>query len=324
MDGKQIVNKIKTIGILPVLSVPDPAKAVDLANALIRGGIPVMEIMLRTPDALKSIRAIAETCPEMLIAAGTVLSEEQADASIRSGASFLVSPGLDSHLVSYCLSKGYPIVPGVSTPSEVQCAVSMGLKALKFFPAGVPGGFETLKSFHGPFPDVEFVVTGGINDRNYLDYLALPHVFAVYGGFVAPSDLVAAGSFDLITERCRRAIAGIFGFEIAHVGINCENEKDSLAFAELFSRVLNVPITEYPNCHFAGTLLEINKAPGRGRNGHIGLLTRDLVRAAAYAESRGIAFDWDKALFFPGSKRVKCVYFKNDIAGFAFHLLQKE
>ena len=323
MEKESVLKKIGNLGILPVIALPDADCALPLAEALISGNIPAIEITLRTPAAYDGIKAIAEKYPDMVLGAGTVLTPEQADRAVECGAGFIVSPGFDAALVRYCLDKGYTVIPGISGASELQQALAMGLTTLKFFPAEKLGGADMLKQLHSPFPSVKFIATGGISVANMKSYLALPCVSAVGGSFVAPAELISAGEYAKITELCKKAVSELLGFSIGHVGINCGSAEESMLVAKLLSVALNVPVIEHPGCNFSGTLFEVLKSPGRGKLAHIAILTDDLMRAADYVERNGIALDWEKATYFPDGKRILALYFKEDIAGFALHLLQK-
>lgn len=315
-----VFDKAAELGIVPVLSIPDVSHAVPLVKGLAKGGLPLIEVMFRTDAALDSIREIAEKCPEICVGAGTVVTIEQADAAMAAGAKFLVSPGFDPELVKHCVEKGYDILPGIATPTEIQNAVKFGLKYLKFFPAPTGGGTEALDMFSGPYPGVKFVVTGGMGADTIAEYLDVPCVAAVGGTFPAPMKMILDDDADGIAEVTRRAVAEVFGFRIAHIGINSENEAEAKKTAETLARIFGLEVIPHDPCYFAGSLVEVMKGQGRGRLGHIAIGTRDIVRAAKYVERAGIALDWENAKYYPDGS-LMCVFFRDDIAGFAFHLL---
>ncbi len=316
-----IFEKIGKFGIVPVVSVPNEESAFALAKGLVAGGLPLVEITLRTPAAIDAVRIIAKQFPEIILGAETILTKEQADEAVEAGAKFLVSPGFDPELVSYCLEKGYDFLPGVSTATEIQAARKFGLKYLKYFP-GVIGGVSAIKQLSGPYPDVKFVVTGGITEDNLRDFLSVPSVAAVGGSLVASREQIASNDSEGIAETCRKCVQKIFNFHIPHIGINTENEAESKQTAEFLSKILGLSVIPYDTCNFAGTLFEVMKGKGRGRLGHIAIGTSDIHRAAAYVERMGIVLDWENPKFFPDGSLL-CVFFKDDIAGFAFHLLQR-
>lgn len=190
--------------VIPVLTIEDPAHAVPLARALAAGGLPVIEITLRSAAAPAAISAIAREVPEAVVGAGTVNDPAAVKVAKEAGAQFLVSPGLTDELARAAHDSQLPFLPGVMTPSEALAARSRGFRSLKLFPATAAGGVELLASFAGPLPDLTFCPTGGITAATYRDYLALPNVACVGGSWVAPKKLVAAGSFAAITELSRQ------------------------------------------------------------------------------------------------------------------------
>ena len=198
-------DRLRQTGIIPVVVLSQAEDAVPTARALLRGGIDVMEITLRTPAAGDAIAAVAGSVPEMLIGAGTVLNPGQCELAVRKGANFLVSPGFNQDMAKWCSSKGIPLIPGCVTPSEIMEAYAMGIRIVKFFPANVYGGLAALKALSGPFRDVRFIPTGGINSENLSDYLCAPWIHAVGGSWICPEKEIVAGNFDYITELCLQA-----------------------------------------------------------------------------------------------------------------------
>jgi 2-dehydro-3-deoxyphosphogluconate aldolase/(4S)-4-hydroxy-2-oxoglutarate aldolase len=191
--------------VIPVIVLQDPAHAVPLARALVAGGIRMLEVTLRTPVALRCIEAIAREVPAAVVGAGTVRSAADAQAAALAGARFAVSPGFTRAVGKACNELGLPLLPGVSTGSEIMLAQEEGYTALKFFPAVPAGGAAMLKAWHGPFNDVKFCPTGGISAQNAAEFLALPNVACVGGSWLTPSDAVAAGDWARITELAAQA-----------------------------------------------------------------------------------------------------------------------
>ncbi|MGY0236665.1 bifunctional 4-hydroxy-2-oxoglutarate aldolase/2-dehydro-3-deoxy-phosphogluconate aldolase [Longispora urticae] len=186
--------------VIPVVVIHDAAHAVPLARALVAGGLPAIEITLRTPAALDAVRAIAAEVPEAFIGVGTVTTPAHVAASVAAGARFLVSPGATPDLHAALADSGLPYLPGVATVSEVLAAVERGLTELKFFPAEAAGGAPYLKALSGPLPDVRFCPTGGITVDSAAGYLALPNVGCVGGSWLTPADLLAAGDWDAVRD----------------------------------------------------------------------------------------------------------------------------
>lgn len=189
--------------VVPVVVIEDAEKAVPVARALVAGGLPVIEITLRTAAALDAISAVASEVPDAIVGAGTVLGVEQANSAVAAGARFIVSPGLHEPVVEAASKLGVPIVPGVSTATEAQRAWNLGLRELKFFPAGLSGGVPMLKAFAAVFGDLSFMPTGGVSAKNLHEYLQLPSVVACGGSWLTPAAAIEAGDYEQI-----RALAG--------------------------------------------------------------------------------------------------------------------
>ncbi|MDP2808705.1 MAG: bifunctional 4-hydroxy-2-oxoglutarate aldolase/2-dehydro-3-deoxy-phosphogluconate aldolase [Rhodocyclaceae bacterium] len=196
----QIRELIGRTAVIPVLAIDDVAHAVPLARALCDGGLKLLEITLRTPAALPSIAAIAAALPEVVVGAGTVRSASDAARASEAGARFAVSPGYTAALGNACVNLGLPCLPGVATASEVMAAFDDGYDVMKFFPAETAGGLSMLNALAGPFPDVAFCPTGGINAKNALAYLARTNVLCVGGSWLAPRAEVADRNWAKVTE----------------------------------------------------------------------------------------------------------------------------
>ena len=192
--------------VIPVIVLNDVAHAVPMARALVEGGIRMLEVTLRTPQALACIEAIARAVPEAVVGAGTLRSKADAQAAANAGARFAVSPGYTSTLGAVCRDLGLPLLPGVATGGEIMAAQEDGFSALKFFPAMQAGGSAMLKAWSGPFFDVKFCPTGGISLQNAPDFLALPNVLCVGGSWLVPADALAQGDWARITTLAREAV----------------------------------------------------------------------------------------------------------------------
>ncbi len=199
-------DKIKSFGVIPVVVLENAEDAKPLAEALVKGGLPVAEVTFRTAAAKESIRIMSENYPEMLVGAGTVLSVSQVDEAVEAGAKFIVTPGFDEEVVDYCLSKDIPVFPGVITPTEVTMAVKKGLKVVKFFPASQFGGLKTIKALSAPFGMVKFMPTGGIDASNLSEYLSSDKIVACGGSWMVKGDLVKAKEFDKIEALTKEAV----------------------------------------------------------------------------------------------------------------------
>ncbi len=193
--------------VVPVVVIDDADKAVPVARALVAGGLPVIEITMRTAAAPEAIAAIAREVPDAFVGAGTVLSTEQAETIVAAGARFIVSPGLFEPVVAKADELGVPVFPGTATASEVQQAWNMGLRVLKFFPAGQAGGLPMIKALSSVFRDVRFMPTGGVSARNLRDYLESPAVIACGGSWLTPASAIADGDFQQIQDLAAEAVA---------------------------------------------------------------------------------------------------------------------
>lgn len=204
-----ILQKIGTLGVVPVVTIEKAEEAIPLARALVAGGLPCAEITFRTAAAAEAIRLIAADNPTMIVGAGTVLSIEQAQTAINAGAKFIVTPGFDATVVDYCLKNYVPITPGVITPTEINMALNKGLRLLKFFPAEAAGGVNMLQALSAPFGHVRFMPTGGINLNNLDDYLSVPSVHACGGSWLVSRKLINAGDFAAVTNLASEAVARV-------------------------------------------------------------------------------------------------------------------
>jgi 2-dehydro-3-deoxyphosphogluconate aldolase/(4S)-4-hydroxy-2-oxoglutarate aldolase len=202
MDIRQIVS---TAPVIPVITLGEATAAVPLARALVAGGLPVIEMTLRTPVALEAIRAIAGAVPDAIVGAGTVTEPARFAAAAGAGARFAVSPGFTPALSAAAKQAGLPFLPGVMTSSEIIAALGAGHELLKFFPAEPAGGIAALKALAGPFPQVTFCPTGGIHAEQAKAYLALPNVIAVGGSWVTPQAAIDAGDWAQITRLAKEA-----------------------------------------------------------------------------------------------------------------------
>ena len=317
----KVLEKISLAGLVPVIKVEKAEDAVPLCRALAEGGLPVAEITFRTAAAPEAIRRVAAELPDVILGAGTVLTIEQAKQAVEAGATYIVSPGLNPKVVKWCVDNDIPVLPGCANPSDIETAIELGLDTVKFFPAEALGGLKLIKAMAAPYGNIKFVPTGGINEKNALDYLAFNKVAAIGGSWMVPGDAIAAGDWGRIRDLAASAVNLMLGLEIVHIGVNCENEAQAKAEGAQLAKLFALPVHDRgPKCDFVGDMFEVMKAPGRGAKGHIAIGTRDIVRAKFHMELRG--FEFDEPMLNDKGK-MNAVYLKNDIAGFAIHLLQK-
>lgn len=196
---------LKSIGIIPVIQINDAEKAVPLALALKKGGLPAAEVTFRTDAAEEAIRRIKIEVPDVCVCAGTVLNVKTAERAVKAGASAIISPGTNPEVVRWCIANRVPVIPGCATPTEVEACMRMGLDFVKLFPAEVVGGVKMLKALGGPYGNMKFMPTGGISAQNVAEYLALPNVLCCGGSWMVPGGLLDAGDFDAIEALAREA-----------------------------------------------------------------------------------------------------------------------
>lgn len=212
-NWKRSAEEVLSLGpVVPVIVIEDIKDAVPLAKALIAGGVKVLEVTLRTACGLEAIKKIMAEVPEAVVGAGTVTSVEQLKEVTKAGVEFIITPGLTPSILKAAVEGSVPVIPGVATISELMTAKEAGLKAFKFFPAEINGGTAALKAFSGPIPDAKFCPTGGINLKNYRDYLALKNVICVGGSWFVPTDFIREGNFSGITKLAKEAVEGAKSF----------------------------------------------------------------------------------------------------------------
>lgn len=313
------LKRISEIGFVPLFAMQDSKDAGLLAKALYQGGIPVAEITFRTDAALDCIKKMKEEVPQLMVGAGTVHTVEQAEAAVRAGATYIVTPGFHGEVVRWCMDNKVDIIPGTASPADVEQALDFGIEMCKFFPAEAYGGVKTLKALAGPYAGISFLPTGGVNENNMLDYLALPNVAAVGGSFICPGKMIESKDWDGISAYCHSLVHKLLGFELAHVGINTKDADEAKQVAERLSFLFGKTMTEFLGAFFAGSIAEVVKGTYLGTMGHIGINTRDMERAAAYFGRLGIEFDADTESR-DAQGRLNAVYFKEQIGGFAVHL----
>lgn len=203
----KLISTLRRAPVVPLVQSDDPEIALETARALMLGGLNVIEVVLRTDDALACLQKIAKELPFANVGAGTVLSAKQAEKAIAHGAKFIVSPGLNESVVGVARANNMPVLPGIATATELQQAWNMDLRTVKFFPAGLAGGPKMLKALSSVFRDMEFMPTGGVNASTLADYLAVPAVLACGGSWLTPKDAIASGDFETITTLAKEALS---------------------------------------------------------------------------------------------------------------------
>lgn len=205
----EMTAHLRKLRLVPVIVIDDATSAPALGRALRDGGLPCAEVTFRTPGARDALARMTAECPDVLAGAGTVLTRAQAKEARDAGAKFIVAPGFGPAVVDYCLENDIPVFPGVATPTEIEAALTRGLRVMKFFPAEPLGGVAYLKAMSAPYGEVEFMPTGGISLQNAGGYLAFERVVACGGSWMAPSDWIRAREFEKITAEVRKAVAAV-------------------------------------------------------------------------------------------------------------------
>ena len=316
-----VLKRIQSLGIVPVVVLNDAKDAAPLAKALREGGLPCAEITFRTEAAEESIRIMVQEYPDMIVGAGTVLTTEQADKAVEAGAKFIVSPGLNPKVVQHCQDKGIPIVPVVTNPGQIEQALELGLDTVKFFPAEASGGLNMIKSMSAAYTNMMFMPTGGINIKNLNEYLAFDKIVACGGSWMVKSDLIQNGSFEKIKELTREAVMTMLGFNLKHIGMNCKDAEEAEHAADRFQTLFGFMNKSGNDSVFAGEGIEMMKSPYLGKNGHIAVSVNSVPRAVEYLSRQGILFNMETAKYQDG--KLILLYLKEEIGGFAVHLIQQ-
>lgn len=317
---KTIYDTIHATGIIPVIAIEDANKAVPLAQALKEGGLPCAEVTFRTAAAEEAIRNITAHVPDMLVGAGTVLTTEQVDRAVGAGAKFIVSPGLNPKVVRYCVEKEIPVIPGCANPSDIEAAIELGLSVVKFFPAEAAGGLAMIKAMSAPYGNIQFMPTGGINEKNLNDYLSFNKILACGGSWMAKADLINQDRFDEIRDLTAAAVQKMHGFTLKHIGINTADEADADALANTLTAAFGGQKRTTAKSCFAHEIFEVMFGAGPGSHGHIAIGCNNLIRAVHSLEQRGIAFDYDTAKY-DNKGNMTFIYLQKEFGGFRIHLV---
>lgn len=315
------MERLHNAAIVPVVAIDCAANAVPTACALLDGGVDVMEITFRTEAAADSIKAVAKECPKMFVGAGTVVTLDQCKEAVSCGAQFIVSPGFNDEIVSWCIEHRIAVIPGCVTPTEIMRAVSYGISVVKFFPANVFGGLAAMKALSAPFGNIKFIPTGGINGKNLDEYISAPFIHAVGGSWLCSKEDISAHNFDKITALCKEARKIALGFAVAHIGVNAVDSNTSMEICRQLNEAFGFVTKEGNSSNFSSSAIEVMKSQYLGESGHIAIHTTSIPRAAEELRKRGFELDMSTAKY--KGDRMMAVYLKQQFGGFAVHLLQK-
>lgn len=317
MVNQTVIEKMYSSAIIPVVAIEHSEDAVGLGKAFLEAGVQIIEVTFRTEAAADAIRALSESDLDILVGAGTVLTVEMAQRAVDAGADFLVTPGFDDEVVAWAVEHNISIFPGVTSPSEIARASKFGLKILKFFPSESSGGIGMLKALAGPYKDLRFIPTGGINVKNIGQYMEQKNVLACGGSWICSSKLICAHEFAEITRLTKEAVQSIHDFFLLHLGINARNAIEAKEIADAYSTLLGLPVFD-GSTFFIGDMIEINKMPGKGAHGHIAISVRNIDRAMAYLKAQGYQFDEEN---MPADEQgIIAAYLEGEFGGFAVHL----
>ena len=315
-----ILKKIHGIGIVPVIALENVEDAAPLAQALCKGGLPVAEVTYRTACAHDAMIEMKKACPQMLVGAGTVLTKEQVDSALDAGAEFIVSPGLNPEIVRYCQEKNVPILPGTANASDIEVALSLGLTAVKFFPAEPLGGIKMISALAAPYTQMKFMPTGGVSPKNMKDYLSNPKIIACGGTWMIDKKAMQEKNFAKIEELTRQAVREMLEIKIKHIGINVPTA-EAKATAEMMARLFQGAVSETSKGYFGSPLIEVmNEGFHVGTHGHIAMGVSSTERAMAYFKAMGYEFD-EESVTYDAHGDAKFAYFKGEFAGFGVHLV---
>lgn len=316
-----VVEEFGNVGVVPVIKLDKVENAEKLAKALRDGGINCAEVTFRAKGADEVIRRMTKAYPDMFVGAGTVLTCEQADAAYAAGAKFCVAPGLNPKVVKHCLDSGIPFAPGLSSASEIEQALELGLDFVKFFPAEQAGGLAYIKSICGPYTTMRFMPTGGISPDNLNTYLSYNKIVCCGGSWIVPAKMLEEENWEGITALCREAISRMLDFKLVHVGINCKDAGEAESVADKFDDAFGFAKKVGNSSVFASTYVECMKSPFRGDMGHIAISTNSVKRAVYQLKMRGYEAD-ETSFKYDKAGNLTVAYLKDQFGGFAVHLVQ--
>ncbi len=302
-----VLKQISRVGLVPVIKLEEPNNAVNLCSALAKGGIPVAEVTFRAEGAEKAIFNIANALPQVLVGAGTVTTVVQAKAAASAGAKYIISPGFDPVVVEYCLSHNILITPGCATAGDLCMASRMGLEVVKFFPAEAAGGIRALKAFFGPFAQLKFMPTGGINAQNVTEYLAHRQIIACGGSWMAPEKLIAEQNWSGITAVAEQAVLGMLQPRLTKLTLPGGSESANPLLAGLGFG--------------AGSFAVEQAEPGTLECGGWSLTVNSVERAVTYFTAKGFAF-LPQTAKHAANGDCNEIQLANKLAGFAVTLRQ--
>lgn len=316
---EKLIEKLYGFGIIPVVKIEDASKAVKLAQSFKHKGLPVLEITFRTEAAAQAIQNIALMDPDFCVGAGTVLTLEQLEIAINVGAKFIVTPGFNPKIVEEALRRKIPIIPGVSSASEVEAALEKGITLMKFFPAEAMGGVNTIKALSGPYPQARFIPTGGINQENMIAYLKDPRVIAIGASWMSEPKDILDNRFDLIEEKIESTLNSALELNFDHVGLlSHDYHRDIQDLKSMFKQ----EISTHSKSSFVGQVELINVKNPMIKDIHLAYKTSNIVRSIRYFGSIGYRF-LENTKVLDDQGKIKAIYFEDSVANASIHLIQR-
>jgi 2-dehydro-3-deoxyphosphogluconate aldolase/(4S)-4-hydroxy-2-oxoglutarate aldolase len=307
-------------GIIPVVKLDHLEDTLPLVSILAKEGIKLIEVTFRTDIAAQAIDLIRKNFPDVLVGAGTVLTLDQLEQAHKSQAQFIVAPGLNPLIVRAAQKLNLPIIPGVSSASEIEQAIQFNLDVVKFFPAVPLGGVANIKALSGPYPNISFIPTGGINLDNMNDFLKLPNVLAIGGSWmVDPLDLQAK-KLDLIQEKTHQAVASLVGLTFDHIGFQ---PSDFITTVKDIEQLLDLEAVHHAKSSFISEKIEvINVRNQKVQPYHLAYKVNNIQRTMHYLNERGYVFD-EETRVINASGQLKAIYLEKNFGGLSIHLIQR-
>lgn len=316
---EKLIEKLYGFGVIPVVKIEDASKAIKLAKSFKKKGLPVLEITFRTDAAAEAIKNILTFDPDYCVGAGTVLSMEQLNMACDAGAKFIVTPGFNPKIIDEAIRRRIPIIPGVSTASEIEAVLEKGLTVMKFFPAEAMGGLTTIKAFSGPYPRVRFIPTGGINLENMNAYLQDPRIIAIGASWMSePKDLLD-NRFDFIEEKIDQTMHKALDLNFDHVGILSPQVEEDI---HILQSMFNHALSSHSKSSFVGQVELVKVKNPIIKDIHLAYKTSNILRSVHYFENLGYHFYEDTKVLDEKGK-LKAIYFENSIANASIHLIQR-
>lgn len=316
------ISEISGIGMVPILKAGEPADAVSLACVLRKHGVDAM--LLTGETACDAIREIHKEYPDFLVGAGNITEKEQVKQVVQAGAKWIACAGIQENLVRWCRDNGVEIVPGVSTASEIETAIACGLTCVQFFPAQASGGTAALRAFAQAYPQMRFLVSGGIDRDNLHEFLGEPNVLAAVGDFIVSESSLSDKNWEQAETEIASAVKHLLGFELIHLGVNQDYCEEAVQTAQTLCNLFHFTYYKKPKSHFAGRGFEILNQKGRGKNGHIGIYTPYPEKAMRYLGKQGVRFVEESITRNKKTKAINFVYLDLEIAGFGVHLINPD